>query len=167
MRVSQKTPAGLIWQDQVWRIPKPTPETVAINIDSKLLESVKRIPRRDFEFEIDLQMMPMRIGERGKRPVAAYALLTVDRDSSFMLGMELMEATDSITAMYSRVPNKLLGQLDEHAMVPQRLNLRSEKLRAVIEPLAQMLNIEVRYVKNLPIVNRALKEFKQMLQGGH
>ena len=166
MRVSQKTPAGLVWRDQVWQIPKPKPESITVSIDSRLLESVKRIPRSDADFEVDLRLLPVRIGEPAERPVAAHALVTVDRDSGFLLGIELMNATDSVADMYSRVPGNLLNQLADHQFVPKRITVGSEKLRAVLQPLAQMLNVEVRYAKKLPNVNRALKEMNQWLQGG-
>src|SRR5574341_831169 len=84
MRVARKTDAGLVWEDQAWRIPKPTTEPRYAAVDAALIESLKRIPRSQAEFEVDLTMAPVRIGKPGQRPLAAYLLMMADRDSGFI-----------------------------------------------------------------------------------
>src|SRR5437016_7285144 len=45
MRVSRKEASALIWEDQVWRIPRPTHESVVIPIDNATIERLKLLPQ--------------------------------------------------------------------------------------------------------------------------
>lgn len=155
MRVSRKTDAGLVWEDQVWRIPKPHSEPIRAVVDASLLESLKQISRSTLEFEIDLNLLPAGIGEAVQRPVAAYMLMAADNDSGYIFGFELLSAQDSLAAMYSRLPNAVANILSEARIVPTRMAVRSGKLHGLLKPLAQILNIELRYTDELPSIDEA------------
>lgn len=155
MRVSRKTDAGLVWEDQVWRIPKPHSEPIRAVVDASLLESLKQISRSTLEFEIDLNLLPACIGEAVQRPVAAYMLMAADNDSGYIFGFELLSAQDSLAAMYSRLPNAVANILSEARIVPTRMAVRSGKLHGLLKPLAQILNIELRYTDELPSIDEA------------
>jgi hypothetical protein len=166
MRVARKGESRLIWEDQVWRIPKPTTETPPAIMDASLLKSVGQIPRSKLEFEIDLTLLPARIGKRGQRPRAAYTLMIVDRDSGFIFGFELMSAEDSSAAMYSRVPHAVLKLLVQAQIVPARMTVRSDKLRNVLKSLAQKLSVELRLVNELRSVDEAMESMTAWMQTG-
>lgn len=166
MRVPRKADSGLIWEDQVWRIPKPAPEPMRAIIGDETLESLWQIPRSNVEFEIDLNLLPARIGPSNKRPGAAYMLMIADRDSGFILGSELMSAEGSLAAMYSRIPAAVLNLLLRERFVPARIAVRSDKLRNVLKPLAQRLNIELRFTDELPSIDEAMLSMTAWMQGG-
>jgi hypothetical protein len=166
MRVSSKGPSGLIWEDQVWRIPPLTSEPIRVIVDAAMLESLKQVPRSKFEFEIDLTLAPARIGPPGQRPVAAYMLMIADRDSGFIFGFELMSAQDSLAAMDSRIPNTVAKLLSQAQIVPARMTVRSDKLRTVLESLAQRLNIELRYADKLPSIDEAMESMTAWMRTG-
>lgn len=166
MRVSRKGPSGLIWEDQVWRIPPPASEPIRVVVDVLMLESLKQIPRSKFEIEIDLTLAPARIGSPGQRPVAAYMLMIADHDSGFIFGFELMSAHDSLAAMYSRIPNSVAKLLSQAQIVPERITVRSDKLHNVLKSLAQRLNIELRYADELPSIDEAMESMTAWMRTG-
>jgi len=55
MRVSRKEGSQLVWEDQVWRIRKPTPEPIRAAIDGPVLESLKQISPGRLDLEADFR----------------------------------------------------------------------------------------------------------------
>jgi len=53
MRVSRKEGSALIWEDQVWRIPRPKREPVAAKIDAATVERLKALPQTKLGLEAD------------------------------------------------------------------------------------------------------------------
>ena len=166
MRVARNDDSQLIWEDQVWRIAKPKPEPMRVSIDDPALESLQRIPRSKLELELDLMLVPALIGPRGQRPLAAYALMVADGESGFLFGCELLSAQDSYAAMYSRLPNVVIKLLWQAQVVPARVSVRSDKLRNVLKPLVQRLNVELELVTALPSIDEALQSMKRWMQEG-
>ena len=166
MRVARKGESGLIWEDQVWRIPKPASEPLRASVDASLIESLGRIVKSKLDFEIDLMLVPARIGKSGERPRAAYGLMIADRDSGYIFGFELMSAQDSLAAMYSRIPNEVAKLILQAQIVPTRMVVRSDRLRSVLKPLAQKLNIELLYEDSLPSIDEAIGSMFEWMRTG-
>src|SRR3989442_11493343 len=166
MRVARKEGSALIWEDQVWRIPRPTHESVVIPIDNATLERLKLLPQTKLEMEADLILAPARIGKSGQRPLALYLFMIADRDSGFIFGNELITAEDSLTAMHSRLPNSLVLMLVQAKIMPQRLLVRSTLLRTVLRSLTQALNIELRHADELPSIDEAARCMGEWMRTG-
>jgi len=166
MRVARKEGSALIWEDQVWRIPRPTHESVVIPIDNATLERLKLLPQTKLEMEADLILVPARIGKSGQRPLALYLFMIADRDSGFIFGNELITAEDSLTAMHSRLPNSLALMLVQAQIMPQRLLVRSKLLRTVLRSLTQALNIELRHADELPSIDEAARCMGEWMRTG-
>ena len=92
--------------------------------------------------------------------------MVADRDSGFIFGFELMSAQDSVAAMYSRVPNAVAKLLSQAQIVPTRMAARSDRLRNVLKPLAQRLNIELRFVDELPSIDEGMGSMTAWMQRG-
>ena len=166
MRVARKEGSALIWEDQVWRIPRPKHESVAIPIDSATLERLKLLPQTKLEMEADLILVPARIGKSGQRPLGLYLFMIADRDSGFIFGNEMMTAEDSLTAMHARLPNLLARMLLQAEIMPQRLLVRSKLLRTLLRSLTQALNIELRQADELPSIDEAARCMGEWMRTG-
>ena len=67
MRVSRKEGSALIWEDQVWRIPRPKREPVAAKVDAVTFGRLKALPQTKLGLEADLFLAPASVGKRGQR----------------------------------------------------------------------------------------------------
>ena len=166
MRVARKEGSALIWEDQVWRIPRPTHELVVIPIDNATLERLKLLPQTKLEMEADLILVPARIGKSGQRPLGLYLFMIADRDSGFIFGNEMMTAEDSLTAMHARLPNLLALMLVRAEIMPQKLLVRSELLRTRLRSSTQALNIELRHADELPSIDEAARCMGEWMRTG-
>ena len=166
MRVSQKTEAGLVWEDQVWRVPRPKPEAIKATVDTDRLDQLKLIQRSDFEVEADLFLAPGRIGKKDERPLVLYIFMVADRKSGFILGADALTAQVSLSAMHAQVPNSLANILLQGRTVPKTLLVRSELLRGLLKLLTQSLNIELRHTNHLPSIDEATEALHESMRGG-
>src|SRR6266403_390942 len=166
MRVSRKEGSQLVWEDQVWRIPKPTSGPIRAVVDGPMLESLKRISPGRLDLEADFLLSPSSIGKRGQRPLAVYTLMIADHDSGFIFGFDVISVEDSPSAMHARIPNAVAKILWQNQIVPRRLIVRSDRLRSLLKPLAQSLNIVLKYSHELPSIDEAAKSLGEWLQGG-
>ena len=133
MRVSRRAESELIWEDQVWQIPRPKVEPIRAIVDSVVLEQLKRIPQSELVLEADFFLSPGRIGKPGQRPLALYMLMVADSDSGFILGGDAMTAESSLAAMRASIPNSLAKMLLQNRVMPRRLMVRSELLRNLLK----------------------------------
>ena len=165
MRVSRKDGSQLIWEDQVWRIPKPTPKPIRTAIDRHMLESLKQISPGRLDLEADFLLSPASIGKHGQRPLAVYTLMIADHDSGFIFGFDVMSVEDSLSSMHARIPNAVAKILLQNQIVPRRLIVRSDRLRGLLKPLAQSLNIVLQYSRELPRIDEAAESLGEWLRG--
>ena len=105
--------------------------------------------------EVDVFTLPIRVGKTHERPKLVYGFLTVDSGSEFILGIELLEATEGIDLLFASLPENLASLWLKHKMVSQELKLRSQRLLNVIRPVADQLALSISLVKKLPALNRA------------
>lgn len=166
MRVSRKEDSALVWEDHVWRIPRPKREPVAAKVEAATLEQLKGLRQSQLELQVDLFLAPVRVGERGQRPLAVYVLMLADSDSGFILGTEVMSAEDSLPAMHARIPNSLAQMLLQNGAMPRRLLVRSELLRTLLRSFTQGLNIELRLEYELPSIDEAAEHMGEFMRGG-
>jgi hypothetical protein len=166
MRVSRRAESELIWEDQVWQIPRPKAEPIRASVDSVVLEQLKRIPQSELELEADLFLSPGSMGEPGRRPLALYVMMVADSDSGFILGVDAMTAESSLAAMRASIPNSFAKMLLQNRAVPRRLMVRSELLRNLLKTLTQSLNIELRFSNELPRIDEAADSMGEWMRTG-
>jgi hypothetical protein len=77
-----------------------------------------------------------------------------------------MSVEDSLFAMHARIPNAVARILLQNQIVPRRLIVRSDKLRGLLKPLAQSLNIVLQYSDELPRIDEAAGSLGEWLQRG-
>ncbi len=166
MRVSRKEESRLVWEDQVWLIPRPMQEPIQGVIDRELLEGLRHIPQVNLELEVDLFMAPGRIGKPGDRPLAIYLLFLADSDSGFILGHEVKTAAESFAVMHASIPESIAQMLWKNQIVPAKLIVRSQLLGDLLTPLTQELNIELRRSEELPAIDEAAEAMTAWMRGG-
>lgn len=144
------------WQDQFDFIEEPPPRSLEIAINAEALEQLKALPQSANEFEVDLFMaLGMQVGTPDTRGVIPYMLLIVDGDSGMVFGVELLQVETDITSMLVQVPNGVVEILAKACGVPAKIVAQDERLLGFIDPIAQILNIELEYSPVLPMLTEA------------
>lgn len=152
------------WEDSIVTVDPPPTQLLPFSVDDITLGKLKEFPRSG-ALEVDLFILPARVGRSNERPRLIYALLAVDPASDFIVGVELMEAMDGVDLMYANVAETLASDWMKHQLVPQEIRVRSARLLNVLEPLASELGITLSSAKKLPAVNRAKRSMIAYLGG--
>jgi hypothetical protein len=152
-----------IWEDRILDVPPPQPSTIPIEMDLETLERLKRLPRSNHEFEMDLFMFPAPVGKRGTRPFFPYMILTVEARSGMVLGTELLQPTPSLQAMWGSVPLKVAQQLAALEVVPKEIRVGSELLFELLQPLAGALRFKLEHSPFLPSLHLARESLLEHL----
>lgn len=164
--LTSSPPSDLVWEDQVKRIQRPTPQPIETGIDWDLLSDLKTIRLGAMQLEADLFIGPGSIGEPNERPLAMYMLMLADRHSGMIFGFEALTAEHSLNTMYASIPEKVLGFLWQNKVLPKQIIVRSDLLFAVLEPLERELKIQLRRANELPAIDEAAASITQFLSTG-
>jgi len=148
------------WEDSFVSINPPPTHLVPFSLEESMMKQLKALGASGV-IEIDLFNLPARVGRSYERPRLIYALLTVEPDSGFVLGMELLEAIDGMDLMYASLVEKLASQFVEHQIVPEEIKACSNKLLNVLQPLEDELDIALTFAKTLPALNRARRSLME------
>ena len=152
------------WDDSIVTVDPPPTQLLPFSVDDTTLGKLKEFPRSG-ALEVDLFILPARVGGSNERPRLIYALLAVDSASDFIVGVELMEAIDGVDLTYANVAETLASDWMQHQIVPREMRVRSARLLNVLEPLASELGITLSSAKKLPAVNRAKRSMIAHLGG--
>lgn len=151
LRLKDATPD---WEDSVVAVdPLPT-QLVPFSVDDATLVELKEFSRSG-ALEVDLFILPAKVGRSNERPRLLYALLAVDSVSDFIVGVELLEAIDGVDLMYASVAEKLVSDWLQHELVPQEVRTGSARILSMLQPLASELDVKLSLAKKLPALNRA------------
>ena len=159
-------PSGLVWEDQIKRIPRPTRPPIEIRIDGGLLADLKSLPLSPMQLEADLFIGPAMIGKPRERPMALYMLMLADRQSGLVFGLEAITAEHSLNTMYASVPEKVVELFWQAKVLPKQIIVRSILLLNLLEPLEKELKIQLRRANKLPSIDKATRSMTQWLETG-
>lgn len=169
VRVPRREGERIEWDDQMMRVPQPTPTCLPVMLDLEVIGRLKQSPRRALSLEIDLLGMPMSIGAKGERPSMPYMLMLADGRTGVIVGFELMKVETTLDEMRAEIPNtlaRLLAGTGESGLVPQEIVVRAETLYELLKPLAATLNIKLRQAGSLPSIEMAMNAMGEMMGGG-
>ncbi|MBN1248492.1 MAG: hypothetical protein JXC32_12595 [Anaerolineae bacterium] len=164
VRVRKVKGEGRVWHDEIRPAPEHVPPTLAIGIDSNLMDTVRGLPQRDVQLEVDLFLLPFGVGEPSDRAVTPYNLGVVDSRSGYALGFELLSTEPSVEAMYERIPAVFVSLLAKNNLRPNLVVSSRQVLLHLLAPPAQHLKIELAYSPVLPTLDPIKKDLIQHLR---
>lgn len=146
------------WCDQ-WLNPTPFPEPVirSVPLDEVRLQRIKNASSGHHGiWEIDADYITEAVAG-DERPFYPYMLLCADHDSGFILATVLAQPS----TWESEFAETFLDSVEQQNLLPEKLWLRKEALRALFEPLASRLGVGVEMTSQLTSVNHARREFEK------
>lgn len=160
LRVSQEEGNNLVWKDSVRELPPPSPFTLTFRVDHKEMTTLTQMPHDVRSAEVDFFMAPAGVAEPGKRPTFTYMLLAVEPESFFILGTELMQATEGLHQMWEEIPASLVAIFNKAQFKPKEIRVSSPKLYQFLAPVHKNLGIDVSFHEDLP----AIQDVKQSMR---
>ncbi len=139
----------------------PTPEP-----DAALVKKVTGYPSRA-EVQCQFQIIPSPVGASSENAIFPYATLSVNADSGFVFGMELLSVEkQSFQKLIASVPDHFLHQWDRHQVCPASLHVATLGSYALLEKTAAALGVSLVLENELPALNDALASALSFLHGG-
>jgi hypothetical protein len=155
----------ITWEDKIVRVPQPPLKTITpATLSETQLKALERLPRSNRVFELDLKMMPMPVREKKERPYFPYLLLIVDSESSFVLGVHLLEPTPSLGEMRARLPLEVAPRLATLGGLPGAIAVRNEMIADLLSHLAAELEIRIEMSPKLPALDEAIESMESMMR---
>jgi hypothetical protein len=81
--------------------------------------------------------------------------MTVDAQSGFILGTELLHVDPSLESMWGQIPASVVVQLARAGTVPGKVTVRSKLLFELLEPVAGELGFKLSRSNRLPSLDSA------------
>ncbi len=155
VRTVREEGGDLVWEDRVVRVPPPKPKSFAVPMDRQAVEWLMALQPSGMTVEMDLFMIPARIGERGRRPRYAHELMVVDSDRGYVLGSDFLMSDPTPEAMYAKVPSSLARMLAQINIKPTVVKVRSPLLYQLVAGLAERLGFRLTMDDWLPSLDTA------------
>lgn len=156
VRVPQEQGRQLVWKDE-WLTPPPLAiEPLPATIDERELARWRDAARLDMIVEAELFPIPAAIREPDEeRPRYGYALLVVDAQTGYALGVDVLTPKPCLEALWVRVPGSFLSLLTRLDGLPRQIHVRDERLFDLLEPVATGLSLKLGMRRRLPALDEA------------
>ncbi len=130
------------WTDE-WRpLPEIQNSPYRVHIPGPALDELRQIPPNKDEVQVDFFMLPSAIAESPhERPYIPYILLLVDADANAVIQAEVLDAREGVRTLYEQLPGRVVDILREQHVRPAHIGVRSERLKALLEGVAQELAV--------------------------
>jgi len=163
VRVSRREAGGLIWSDEIRRIPPPEVKAITVTMDEGLLAAFRHLPPHKLVIEADLFMLLSAIGDR-ERPYYPYMLMLVDSQNGIIVGQEMLAVETSYEGLLADVPMHVIRRLAGLGGVPSALHVSSPELYQVLQPVMQAAGIKLVSKARLPEIENARESLASYLR---
>jgi hypothetical protein len=155
VRTAREESGELVWEDRIVRVSPPEPKSFPVFMDRQALEWLMAMEPSPMTLEMDLSVIPVRIGDRGSRPRYAHMLLIVERESGFVFGSEMLTSDPTPEAMYGKVPATIVRMLARSNIRPAEVKVSSLLLYELLDILSERLGFRLGIDDWLPSLETA------------
>ncbi|MCF8372338.1 MAG: hypothetical protein K9H64_11990 [Bacteroidales bacterium] len=151
----------IIWTDTFQEIVYPS-DIIQSRVSTEMISSFNKMPLGSLIFAADLFILNHPTEEPGHKVFFPYLLLLVEKNSRMVVGTEMLTPMDGFDEMLSKAPETLLKFLLNQDAKPKKVQVQSERLFNLLEPLFEdLIFISLELIPNLGY----LKETKDDLMG--
>lgn len=163
VRVAQLVGGSLVWEDRRLKVDA-SPPSIKIEMDMRLLNHLKELPRSNDAVEIGVTMLPAPVRETGFRPFFLFIVLVVHAQSGFILGQEMLDPREGLDAMWGQVTQSVAKILARYQAIPRTMRVGTPLLEGLLQPLAAELSSRVKLVRRLPALSEAQEALLAFMQ---
>lgn len=165
-RVSSRDKSGIKWEDR-WISPAPyfkKQEYFSMNENEEILIQrikEKKLAKNDI-WEIDFSYFHTAVqNKKDQRPYFPQNLLIVDQSSQFIIGGGIAES-DKYAREFREI---LLSSALKIGFIPKEIWIKNNDVANLFQPITDKLEIKLKMVKNLKIINRVRKDMEKFSGG--
>lgn len=158
MRIPETQAEGIVWREQIMKIPPPPIPELEIALDAMQLEAARKLPKqKQRTLEVDIATLPEPIIGEGGRPFLASLLLVVDNQSGMVLASELLPQGETPMHTIAGALQMLLDKFTQWGWLPSAVNVRHDIAKELLAPLTDALKIKLKVARNLSMLDEALE----------
>ena len=151
------------WKDSQMYIEPVYRQDLNLQMNFHALEALQAMMPGDATVEVDFAMFSEPVQEnRKERPYFPFMLMLAEHESGFILASDLLTPLPSLESMWEQVPMKVVESL-ANVLAPKEIQVQDEFLQVLLQPLGQMLGINIKKVKRLTAANRAKREMNRFM----
>ena len=155
IRESKPAATGLKWGDFYRKINSRN-ILYSRKYSEEMLFNLIKIRKTGNIFQLDLIMLPRPVMDKGPRGYFAYALLLTDSETGDIEGCKLLTPFPDLHSMHESVPEHVLELLNKLPVVPRQIKVRTGLMDALLTSLLEKAGVEVKKVRKLDGIDRAL-----------
>lgn len=142
---------GASWKDVYETLdPENTKEHYKLTYRPQDLDKVAQLPEASVVMQLDLVLLPNPVMERGKRGYFPFALLFADKGRGVVPAMQTLFPEPDLHAMYESVPQKVLEELQKLGYRPEKMEVRSDLLYALVHKSLKGAKVRLKQVEEMP-----------------
>lgn len=156
MRIPETQADGIIWRDQVVKIPPPPLPELQIQLDAEQLEAARKLQKQR-TIDLEITTLPEPVTDEDGRPYLASLLLIVDNKSGMVLVSELLPKGETPVHTATGALQVLLDTFIRWGWLPSTVNVRHDMAEELLTPLMKMLGVKLKVKRELPLLDEALE----------
>jgi hypothetical protein len=146
------------WEDSTMHIENRAEREIRLAVSTTIVDALKKQMPGKATIETDFFMLSNPVQDnREERPFFPYMLMVCDQASQMILATELLKPLPTLEAMWGEIPQKVMETLVGR-FAPKEIQVNSDLMRSVLEPVAGKVGFKVKKVSRLPAINSARKE---------
>lgn len=157
LRYSEEKDGKIAWYSKEVQLVLPTASYTPVEItDKMLIQKIKKIGiMGNVSLEVDACYMPSAVQEkRSERPYFPRLFILADEKSGQILDVETYESIDEDANV---TLNKLINMCLESG-VPKEIQVRNERMVAILDDFCKKVGIQLKVVKRLPCIDHMMEE---------
>lgn len=154
---------GADWQDFIWHETVEAAGQIDYTDDRVIFEKIKQLPRKEISIEMDIFISAKAIKEKGEKPYYPYFLMLLESEKGMIVGHDLIPPLPDLSSMWRKMPSLIAEKLIKISFLPVQIVVTSKDLYRCLIYLNDLLNIKVKYVKELKWAPEARKSYMDLM----
>ena len=148
------------WSQEIETLDRGSEQLEVPTVDELRLRRLSRSASRGGLWEAAAYWMPMAVGEGETKSYFPLLCVWADHNTGIILHTQLATPAEGLGMLQISG----IELMEKTAMIPTTILVRSDKAVHLLEPVTGILQVELRPVESLEVVEGSVSEFQQMLK---
>ncbi len=159
VRLPKNEDGKIVWREEHLVIEPPPDKDISVMIPQAVMEEIRSFPQnKNLVIEIDLFHSPSPVAEKGKRPFIPKMLMLADGQKGIILGVQILSSQETELENFTQLVANIFESLKKLGVRPHEIQVSSDYLFEIFKSFTQQLNIGLKQVDELEIIEEAKEE---------